>query len=366
MRLARLALLLVVSVPSCADSFFPMVLARHRPMHPDDAQAVTFEATATANRVTLSYVRYDLGTAPDGSHVYTPAESETVKVCDPRGTLSKIVCIHRMPAPFPPRSLITFTATAVYADGFEAREAYSFAAGEWPWPREPIPIRLKGLPVSKLDTVFVLADDNVTMERFRDQLADQIEKYFKYAPILFWRGMHNFYYSAMRGSYGPAECRWTLTPNDAELRVIADALAYMHATGVRNCANIPYISAALGHATVTEDKGLVHESAHAWYRVQDEYCCNTRYAPQPCEPNIYGSLAACEADAQRLGYTAANCIRIGTNDVWRIDPSTEPACIMGPNQNTAASLFRAACHRRMVWRYRKCLAGECMSDPQCR
>ena len=49
MQLARVALLLVVSVPMFADRFVPRIFARHRPMHPDNAQTVTFESSLAAN-----------------------------------------------------------------------------------------------------------------------------------------------------------------------------------------------------------------------------------------------------------------------------------------------------------------------------
>src|SRR5690349_15479772 len=65
MRLARLALLLVVSVPVFAERYTPRIFARHRPMHPNDSQAVTFEGTAVADRVQLSYERFTLSTQPD-------------------------------------------------------------------------------------------------------------------------------------------------------------------------------------------------------------------------------------------------------------------------------------------------------------
>lgn len=374
MRLVRLGLLLLASFPILADRFVPVIIARHWPMYPDNSQLVTFEGQAiAADRVILSYTRSVLSTAPDGARVVTPVELDTiVKTCDPRGARASITCTHTMTAPFPASSLITYTATAILANGVSSKEVYSFAAGDYPWPRDPIPIRLKGSPTSKLDTVFV-PDTDLPMGVFRDHLDDIIDTYFHYAPLLFWRGLHNFYISGMAGTYGP-QCTWNGPPNITELRAVADAIVFLHDTEVRNCANIPLISATLGTATI-DKKGLVHESAHAWFTVEDEYCCNTRYRNQPCVPNIYCSLADCVADAPNLLYPPSNCIQLSgggtTKNVWRIDPKGEPdenglPCIMGPNQNRESSVFDNACLRRLTWRYRKCLAGNCMSTPTCR
>ena len=57
---ARVVLVLVVAMPVFAEKFVPKIFARHRPMHPDNAQAVTFEGTATADRIILSYERFTL------------------------------------------------------------------------------------------------------------------------------------------------------------------------------------------------------------------------------------------------------------------------------------------------------------------
>lgn len=382
MRLAPLGLLLLASFPVLADRFVPTIVARHRPMYPDNSQLVTFEGQAFADRVILAYTRSVLSTAPDGSHVVTPVELNTVvKTCDPRGARASITCTHTMPTPFPASSLITYTATAVFANGASSKEVYSFAAGDYPWPSDPIPIRLKGNLTSKLDTVLI-PDQDLPMGVFLDHLDEVIDVYFQYTPLLFWRGLHNFYISGMAGTYGvpdpvtgkPRQCTWDGPPNITELKAVADALVFLHKKEVRNCANIPRISATFGTATI-DRKGLVHESAHAWFTLEDEYCCNTRYKKQPCVPNIYCSLADCVADAPNLFYPPSNCTQLSgggiTKNVWRIDPKGEPAeedppCIMGPNQNRETSLFRTACLRRLLWRYRKCLAGTCMSPPPCR
>ena len=362
MRNVRLGILLVVSILVVAPAR-ASVIARHRPMHPDNTQPVTFEASATmADRVILSYERSTLSTAPDGTHVLTPAEPETtMKECNPRGSSSTFTCTHTMPFAFPANSLITFTARAFDIEG-TSTEKYAFAAGDYPWPDDPIPIRLKGDTVSKLDTVFI-PDADITVTDFRDRLDEVIELFFRYDPILRWRGMHNFWYSGQQGNYEEF-CKFTNPPNMANLTAIADAVAFLHTTVLRDCSNIPRMS-----SEIDDDKTMVHESAHTLYGLQDEYCCNTKYKPQPCAPNIYDSLASCEADAPALGYAASDCTQLSggttTLNVWRIDPSTEPACIMGPNQNKASSLFRAACERRLQWRYGKCSGGNCFPSTEC-
>ncbi|HEV7240226.1 MAG TPA: hypothetical protein VGQ36_13385 [Thermoanaerobaculia bacterium] len=365
MRMVWLGILLIISTTAVADSS-GSVIARHWPMHPSNTQAVTFEATAVADRIILSYERFLLSGGPDSTHMQIPVEAKTiVKTCDPKGSTTIITCTYMMPVAFPASSLITYTATAVHRGAVSTRETYSFAAGDYPWPDDPIPIRLKGDTKSKLDTVFIPADIDVAL--FRSQLDEVIDFYFRYEPLRFWRGLHNFWYSGQEGKY-PAYCQFENPANYANLHVIADAVAFLHQSDVRNCTNIPRMS-----SKIDSEKTIVHENSHSMYRLQDEYCCNTNYKPQACAPNIYASLAACQADAQALGYPPSYCTQLTyettIKEIWRIDPGNshgpERPCIMGPNENNQSSVFGAACLRRLNWRYRKCLAGECMTDPEC-
>lgn len=363
MRIDRFAILIVVPLLSVACSN-ATVIARHRPMHPGNTQAVTFEATATeADRVRLSYERYTLSTASDGTHVQTLAVAETeVKVCDPPGSSASITCTHVMGSAFPANSLITYTARAWDAEGTSTAESYSFAAGDYPWPDDPIPVRLKGDTASKLDAVFI-PDTDITLADFRDQLDEVMELYFRYDEIRTWRGLHNFYYSSRQGNYEEG-CNFTNPTNMANLLAVADTVAILHATDLRDCRSGTRMSSEIDY-----DKTLIHETGHALFGLADEYCCDSSYFTQACSKNLYATLASCQSDAPNLDYPASNCTQLtdGTTTLnfWRIDPTTAPGCMMGPSQHTAGSVFRAACARRLQWRYGKCLGGNCFPSPEC-
>ena len=360
MRMARMGMLLVVLTLLVARGR-AQVVARHQPMHPDNTQVVTFQATAPlADRVTLSYTRYLLATL-NFKHTSILVEDErTAQTCTRQGASGSLTCTYKMPFAFPPSSLIVYTARASGRAG-NWTEAYAFAAGDWPWPDDPIPIRLKGDTTSKLDTVFI-PDTDITLANFRDQLDEVLEQYFRYDAIRMNRGLHNFWYSGQQGHY-EAFCGFTNPPNMANLTAVADVVAFLHTTKLRDCSSRPRMS-----AEIDDEKSIVHESGHMFYNLQDEYCCNSKYKPQSCAPNIYGTLASCEEDAPRLGFPISFCTQLtgtSTLNVWRVDPSTEPPCIMGPNQNKSTSVFREACARRMNFRYDNCLNGNCFPSPEC-
>jgi hypothetical protein len=357
---ARLGLALPLAAAlGCAGA---TIVATHEPMHAVGGEAVTFKGSATGKvkKIELAYERYALSTASDGSHVQTLADAKTtVKTCDPGGTVSSLDCTHTMSSAFAAGSLITYYAT-VTGDQGTSTESYSFAAGDYPWPDDPIPIRLKGGTAEKLDVVFI-PDTDLTLATFRSQLDEVIEDlYFKYEPIKFWRGLYNFYYSGRQGNYEEL-CKFTNPPNMADLEAVADTVAILHQTDLRDCRSGTRMSSEIDY-----DKTLLHETGHALFDMKDEYCCDSSYSQQACVPNLYSSLANCQNDAARVGLPASNCTQLAsgteTKNFWRIDPSACPdCCIMGPGQHTSTSKFLGACAKRMDWRHAHCIKGECMS-----
>jgi len=86
----------------------------------------------------------------------------------------------------------------------------------------------------------------------------------------------------------------------ANLSAVGDTIAFLHQTDLRD-----YRSGNRMSSEIDYDKTLIHESGHALFNLMDEYCCDSSYSQQDCVPNIWSSLAACQADAPNLGYTAA-------------------------------------------------------------
>jgi hypothetical protein len=342
------------------------VVAYHEPMHPSNTEYVMFraEASGEVDRVILAYERFELSTGAGGAHVQTLVDSlTTLNTCDPAGTVSTLTCTHTMTSTFPANSLIRFRATAVDGRGRSTTETYSFAAGEYPWPNDPIPIRTKGDPGAKLDVVLI-PDTDITLASFVDQLDEVIEDlYLAYSDIENYRGLYNFYYSGFQGNYEEL-CVFTDPTNMANLTAIGDTIAILHQTDLRDCRSGNKMSSEIDY-----DKTLIHESGHALFGLQDEYCCDSNYAEQACVANIWNSLAGCEADATDISHPASNCTQLCDSatciNFWYIDPEGTDGCIMGDSQHNAGSDFGKACHRRIVWRYTKCMDGNCYPSPEC-
>jgi hypothetical protein len=342
------------------------VVALHSPMHPTNTQQVTLrgDAAGQVDKVELSVERYALSVAADGTLTQTLAAAEAiVKTCDPSGTVSSLNCSHTMSTAFPANSLVKFSAKAFDGSGKTSTESYSFAAGDYPLPNDPIPIRLKGETVKSFDVIFI-PDTDITVNSFRDQLDEVIENlYFKYFLVKTWRGLYNFYYSGVQGNYEEL-CNFTNPSNMANLTAVADTVAILHQTNLRDCRSGMVMSSEINY-----DKTLIHETGHALFNVKDEYCCDSSYSQQTCERNLWSSLSNCQADAPTIGYPTTNCTQLtnGTTTLnfWRIDPAGAGGCIMGPNQHNSDSDFAKACSRRINWRVGKCIGGNCYPSPEC-
>lgn len=343
------------------------IVATHEPMHPQNSEAVILKAEGTGDidRLVLAYRRCTLGENVSGNHKQTcPSSWITAQNCDPPGTESLVNCEYTVSGGFPAGSLIEYRAIAYGPQGNSATETYSFAAGNYPWPDDPIPIRVKGEPQAKLDVVFI-PDTDITLSSFRSLLDEVVEDlYFKYvSDIRIWRGLYNFYYSGQQGNYEQF-CNFTMPSNMANLAAVGDTIAFLHQAELTDCRLGNLMSSEINY-----DKTLIHETGHALFDLRDEYYGQTNYAQQACYPNIWDNLADCEADASQISHSPSFCSQIcsGANCVnfWRIDPTTPNGCIMGPSQHNADSEFGKACQRRIRWRYGKCIEGNCFTSPDC-
>jgi hypothetical protein len=351
-------------------------IARHSPMHPTNTEMVTFLGEASGNiaKVRLSYRRSIL-TKTGESKVYTPNEDDTeLKVCLANPPQAVVRCLFTMPRAFPAASRVTFTVQSWDANGKMEMEEYWFAAGDYPWPEEAIPIRVNSVNARAFSVAFI-PDTDISVADFRAKLGDVVDLYFRYPDIFDHRQFHNFYYFAGQGHYefvqepgADPKCVFKDPKNMKLIESGVNLFAFLHLNAMlpieRNCAKGRRFA-----SKIDDDKPLLHESGHAFFGLRDEYCCDSHYKPQPCAPNVYATLAACQQDAPSLGFKTTNCVQLtngnDTVNIWRIDPDAGAGCIMGNAEHTATSIFQKACVRRILKRYADCAAGNCFPKQEC-
>ena len=74
-------------------------------------------------------------------------------------------------------------------------------------------------------------------------------------------------------------------------------------------------------AAGTQTNVVMHESGHALFALEDEYC-GTSYTQVDDYPNVWGSLQNCQNDPSIPGWSMGGCARICTADAWHYDPAS--------------------------------------------
>jgi hypothetical protein len=133
----------------------------------------------------------------------------------------------------------------------------------------------------------------------------------------------------------------------------ADIKHYVHTADLRDCYKDRNMS-----SEADSYPSLAHEAGHAFFGLQDEYCCDTSYT---AEANLWISEDTCRAAAATIGYPMADCRKVTKGalsvDFWRVDPDD---CKM---HDTGGHNFGKACRRAALDRYQRLAAGGALPPP---
>jgi hypothetical protein len=325
------------------------IFASHTPTHAVANADVTLtgEASDGGATVELAYERLKL-TVTNGRLSQTVVTPMTVvQTCRPPQPANG--CSFRVTGGFPDASLIRFRATATPSSGPAETDEYSFAAGAFPLPRRPIPIRVTGAVGARLNLVLIADVDVSTPLRSQLRIV-LIGRHFHHSAIRDNRRLYNFYYSSFTGNY-ESGCDFTRPANYTELANVADAIMYLHQAPERDCSS--------GLNTSAEISGdqhlrtLLHEYGHTIFGLADEYSGDSLAKQKLCFTNVWNSKAACQADPISNGLTCVSKKRRDGTFFWTVD---------GNDVMSGGQVFGRACLRRVGWRYDSCRQGDCFQN----
>jgi hypothetical protein len=232
-----------------------------------------------------------------------------------------------------------------------------------------IPVSFTGDRTSRVDVVLIADQDSYTGANdpaFLAGAANVIKgAYYGQDYFLSNQQRFNFWLADQRGDAddvpaptptNPAatRCMLTVPGNWATDYSWRDTGAILHADEFRDCANNGVFSAEPGSLGT-----VLHETGHAPFGLADEYCCDAGYYESTPNPNLFDTLAECQADAPTLGRAATDC-RTFTDT--RPDPDKD-WFLHEPTPNDLMNLDRrppqAADIRRMDWFIDNCETGKC-------
>lgn len=235
-----------------------------------------------------------------------------------------------------------------------------------------VPVSFTGERTHRVDIIFVADMDDyptgVNDPAFRAGAADVIKgSYYGQDYFLSNQQRFNFWLADQTGDADevPAptptdpnatNCVLTVPGNWTEDYSWRDAGPILHSTTFRDCASR---SNAVFSAEPTSLGTVLHETGHSPFDLADEYCCDAGYFEMSPNPNIYDTLAECQADASALTRPASDCrswtdTRPNPDKVWFTSEPT-PNDLMNFDRHPP----QAADLRRMNAFFENCKAGKC-------
>lgn len=341
----------VVYLTGCAS--ITRMSTRYKPLHPSNNQSVDFTVKATdgdgISQARLYVYEYALSVV-NGMQTATKRNNGTwglVKTWNFPSNPTSIIETHALTG-FPASTFLTFLFRVTDKKGNSKQEEWSFAAGDWPFGNNPIPLWGNGAPGERIDVCFVA--DRTDYATARSMLPDLepliFDGYHINNGVKMGKKYWQFYYSPQRGfiSDFDASPRTMDIPSSVQNSTIIDHAAVIHTTVKRDWAS--------GGNFGTEPTNIgtaAHESGHAAFKLMDEYSGGGHNTSSDPHHNNYNSKSNCESYNTSNGWPAADCQNI-EGSWWRPEPSSLK-CIMLDDGDAAMPNFERTCINRISWFY---------------
>lgn len=343
---------LAILTTACGVTSFS---TRYAPFHPGNAEDVEFRIQAEdgdgIQRARLYVYEYELSLV-NGVQTGTQRPGGTwglVRTWNPAGSPNSIDVTHTVPG-FPAASFIRYIAEVTDGDNRTRSEEWYFAAGDWPFGNNPIPIWANGAPGERIDVAFIA--DSTDYANGAAMLADLeglvFDGYHINNAVRLGKQYWQFYYSPQTGfisDYDAGPPYIMTIPAAISGSTIIDHAAVIHTTVKRDWAS--------GGNFGTEPVNIgtaAHESGHAAFGLSDEYAAGGHSTSADPHHNNYDSLASCQAYNTANGWPAGDCEAAVAGSWWRPEPSAL-ACIMWNDADAAMPDFERTCINRAIWFY---------------
>jgi hypothetical protein len=362
--------------PSVALSA-PDVFVLHNPIQPGALRAVSYSATATdptgVTLIIISEQQEELKLCANGQHTCFDIRSpwRNIQTCTFSNPLNTAPCSAEVSSGYPNHYRIRYRAQATNVSGQTTTEGeIYFAAGDYNWPNDPIPIYVRGDPDLKIDLVFIPDKDygpnntgfmNDVTTLLRDSfLSDQ--PFSK--EIRARRDMWNFYVTYQQGDALSNPCRQLRPPNWTLMRATVDSGFVVHKTPFGDCSGIGPGTTFSGEPINAADRSSfvvpVHETGHSVFSLADEWGGATHgmlFDGTLPEHNVFSTRTKCQQNAQlpSHGWNPADCTLIDGTTWWRSDSGGDLMVDTSTVINTPGRSDAGRYH----WWYAQCAAGNC-------
>jgi len=234
-----------------------------------------------------------------------------------------------------------------------------------PGPNTPIPVTITGTSSHRIDIVFV-PDVDTYMDggenpAFLEDVRQIIRRSFYFDPFYNrFQHLFNFWISLETGdaerevdAMGNTTNKFINKPSNWDVTFsFADVGAVIHRQGFRDFAKNKMFS-----SDADEFGTIRHEAGHTPFGLSDEYDDpSTSHFEPSIHPNVYSTMAECEADAPNLGHDPMDCRDLYSAKFDETHYTSEPA---GGDLMFDNGPPQAADIRRIEWKFDQCGGGGC-------
>lgn len=207
---------------------------------------------------------------------------------------------------------------------------------------------------SAIDIVFIPDRDSYTDANDPDFINDARNAILQsfYGDRYFLRNQRtfNFWLAQDMGDYEEL-CNHSVPSNWDSDYAFAESGSIIHTDALRDCASF---GSRIFSGEVGDWRVFLHEAGHQPFGLADEYCCDGWNAQVSPFPNVYGSLAACQADAVNVGRTPSDCRTWTSNSgIWYTSDPATPDLMVDNLTPQALDI------RRIGWILVNCEGGAC-------
>ena len=329
-----------------------MLECRHFELWPQAGDSVAISAAAW---VIDSEGLADGGYPVDRIEVWYEENGAPVSIDDTEGTTSNVYYTPNLT-----EGTRTYGCRAVIGEVAVFSGWKTFTVG-LPEGDGAIPVSYSASPANAVDVVFVPDVDSYSGVEDPDFAQDVFEMirdgFHRYDLYNRFQHRFNFWLSRNTGrvdreSDEGDSPRTLEKPTDwKENYSFADVAAIVHTDSFRGFARSGGFAAQTGSPRTAR-----HEAAHSPFGLSDEYCCDTGYYERDHLPNVYETLASCEADTLNLGREPGDCrswVSERNDETYYTSEPDEPELMRGGNKANAADI------RRIEWMFNRCSLGEC-------
>lgn len=353
--------LMMLSAIACVA---PEMRTRYEPLHPGSGVGVHFRVQATAalgiRKVELFLFEYEVADnagswsgslRPGGRWGLVDTKEYTLPYPD------SIDETFVQPG-FPAASYVKYLFRVTQGYGATRSESWSFAAGEWSFGDDPIPILVRGeggqgFLLHRIDLCFVADRDDYSSARSMLQdLSGLI--YDGYQASNAQEGVMRFnwgyFYAPEMGHISTPFEGILDIPQSVESSSTIDAVAVIHTRDQKDW------SSSNRFGTEPQNVGTaLHETGHAVFSLDDEYYYyndhGRHHSSSLPHHNNYDSRAAAEAYNLGMGWPASDAERIDAAGAWWRPEPQSLGCIMFDDLDDQLPDFGRTCILRIKWYY---------------